>query len=121
MAKATSIGDFGTPSRGFGTRCLRFNKCGYPPPRPRLASGWGLAFAGRQSNPLDCFKRFPLLLLRASFFPKLTLAQLFRLDTRLSDYPRPLGQLALDVGRELRRALECRLEPSVVQLFAHIR
>lgn len=41
-------------------------------PRARLASGWWLAFAGRESNPLDCSERFPLLLFLLPPFPGLS-------------------------------------------------
>ena len=30
-----------------------------PHPHARLASGWRLAFAGRESNPLDSIEKFP--------------------------------------------------------------
>ena len=45
-------------------------------PRARLASGWWLAFTGRESNPLDCSERFPLVVALASPFPRFSLALL---------------------------------------------
>jgi hypothetical protein len=47
-----------TQSRGFSTRCLRFKQC-VTAPHARLASGWWLAVAGRESNPLDSIEKFP--------------------------------------------------------------
>ena len=56
--RASDVGYFGAHSRSFGTRCptLRVSCCHS---RARLASGW-LAFAGRESNPLDHCERFQI-------------------------------------------------------------
>jgi hypothetical protein len=50
---------FGIQYRGFGIRCLRLKWC-VTAPHARLASGWWLAIAGRESNPLDFSERFLL-------------------------------------------------------------
>src|SRR5262245_41991544 len=51
--------NFGALSRGFGTCCLRF-KTGVATTPARLASAGWLAFTGRESNPLDRYKRFQI-------------------------------------------------------------
>ena len=43
--------------RGFSTCCLRFTN-GVATIHAKLASGWRLAFTGRELNPLDRYKRF---------------------------------------------------------------
>ena len=49
--------NFGALSRGFGTRCLRFKKsCCHHPCKARFRLA-GLAFAGKESNSLDRYKR----------------------------------------------------------------
>jgi len=55
-----SIAYFEAQSRGFSICCLRFTRrvaeqCA------RLTSGWWLAFAGREFNPLDSNEKFQLL------------------------------------------------------------
>jgi hypothetical protein len=50
--------DFEVQSHGFGTCCLRFKTHVTECPA-RLASGWSLAFTGRELNPRDRAERFP--------------------------------------------------------------
>jgi len=61
---------FGTQYRGFDIRRLRF-KQRVTSRLERLASGWWLTSAGRESNPLDSYERF-LPLNRLPPFPGLS-------------------------------------------------
>ena len=50
--------NFGAQSRGFGTRCLRFTN-DVATTHAKLTSGWlARLYRGRESNPLDRYKRF---------------------------------------------------------------
>ena len=53
--------NFGALSRGFGTCCLRFKNGVATTHAKLLPAGW-LAFAGRELNPLDRYKRFQIIL-----------------------------------------------------------
>ena len=70
----------------------------------RLASSWWLAFTGRESNPLDCYERFPL-----SPPPFLGLAWRYKGTLRRAAKQQP----ALDPAP--RRKFECWRAPTVGQ------